>query len=80
MSGQGRSNDNAYIERLWRTLKYEYLHMKGARTVHDYKQLLPRFIQWYNYERTHSCLHYRTPAEMLSTQVHYQANLSLISA
>lgn len=36
MSGSGRSNDNAYIERLWRSLKYEWTFIKGARTVEDY--------------------------------------------
>ena len=47
MSGAGRSNDNAYIERLWRTLKYEYLKIRTPKTVADYKDLLPKFIRWY---------------------------------
>jgi putative transposase len=44
MSGKGRSNDNAHIERLWRTLKYEWAIINGARTVSDYKRLLPEFF------------------------------------
>ena len=66
MSGKGRSNDNAYVERLWRTLKYEWLFIQGAKTVADYKRLLPEFIHWYNYQRPHQALAYQTPCEVLS--------------
>ena len=65
MSGRGRSNDNAYIERLWRTLKFEWTIIKGARYVNDYKKLLPQFIEWYNYDRPHQSLGYKTPSEQL---------------
>jgi len=65
MSGRGRSNDNAHIERLWRTLKYEWTLINGARTVADYKKLLPQFIQWYNNTRPHQSLNYQTPFEIL---------------
>ena len=68
MSGRGRSNDNAYIERLWRTLKYEWMIIKGARNVSDYKKLLPQFIEWYNYDRPHQSLSYKTASEMLNQQ------------
>ena len=65
MSGKGRSNDNAHIERLWRTLKYEWTYLNGCRSVADYKRLLPKFVEWYNFERPHQALNYLTPAEML---------------
>jgi len=65
MSGAGRSNDNAFIERLWRTIKYEFLILEGARNVADYKRLIPVFVMWYNNERPHQSLDYKTPAEML---------------
>lgn len=65
MSGRGRSNDNAYIERLWRTLKFEWTIIKGARNVADYKKLLPQFIEWYNDDRPHQSLFYKTPSELL---------------
>jgi len=65
MSGSGRSNDNAYIERLWRSLKYEWTFIKGARTVEDYKTLLPQFFEWYNSKRPHQALGYKTPARAL---------------
>ena len=65
MCGAGRSNDNAFIERLWRTIKYEFLILEGARSVADYKRLIPIFVTWYNNERPHQSLKYQTPAEML---------------
>lgn len=65
MSGSGRSNDNAHIERLWRTLKYEWMFLYGARTVGDYKKLLPAFISWYNTIRPHQSLGYQPPRESL---------------
>ena len=58
MTGKGRSNDNAYIERLWRSLKYERIYL------HELKKELPRIIDWYNYERPHQSLNYLTPIEM----------------
>lgn len=81
MSGQGRSNDNAHIERLWRTLKYEYLYLRNPRTVAEYKQLLPRFVQWYNCERPHQALGYNTPYQMLTKTKTTTTNdsLSLVS-
>jgi putative transposase len=69
MSGRGRSNDNAHIERLWRTLKYEWTILNGARTVVDYKKLLPEFINWYNNLRPHQALGYQTPGEVLENKV-----------
>ncbi len=69
MSSRGRSNDNAHIERLWRTLKYEWTILNGARTVVDYKKLLPEFINWYNNLRPHQALGYQTPGEVLENKV-----------
>ena len=64
-SGAGRSNDNAYIERLWRTLKYEWLILRNTKEVSEYKKDLPRFMQWYNKFRPHQALGYKTPAELI---------------
>lgn len=68
MSGRGRSNDNAFIERLWRILKYEWTIINGARYVTDYKKLLPEFIKWYNELRPHQVLRYLTPDEALKNK------------
>jgi putative transposase len=63
MTGKGRCNDNAYIERLWRTVKYEWLKLKYIPTVDKLKMELKNFMQWYNNERAHQSLGYQTPDE-----------------
>jgi putative transposase len=70
MSGKGRSNDNAHIERLWRTLKSEWTLIHGLRTVAEYKAHLPKFINWYNHLRPHQALQYKTPGEALKKLAH----------
>lgn len=64
MTGKGRSNDNAYIERLWRSLKYEQIYLHNYRTIKELKNELPKIIEWYNDERPHQGLNYLTPMEM----------------
>ncbi len=63
MTGKGRCNDNAYIERLWRTLKYEGIYLHQWKTVRELKQELPKLIYWYNNDRPHQSLRYETPSE-----------------
>ena len=65
MTGQGRSNDNAYIERFWRTAKYEWLFINEIRTVSDLKKELPKLIDWYNNERPHQGINYLTPRKKI---------------
>lgn len=69
MTGVGRSNDNAYIERLWRTLKYEGIYLHGYRTIRELKKELPNLIYWYNNERPHQSIGYKTPREMLEEKM-----------
>jgi putative transposase len=63
MTGKGRCNDNAYIERFWRTVKYEWLKLKPISTVDKLKMELKNFMKWYNNERPHQSLGYKTPDE-----------------
>jgi putative transposase len=63
MTGKGRCNDNAYIERLWRTVKYEWLKLKFIPTVEKLKMELQACIKWYNNQRPHQSLGYLTPDE-----------------
>ena len=63
MTGKGRCNDNAYIERFWRTAKYEWLKLKFIPNVEKLKMELANFMQWYNNERPHQSLGYLTPDE-----------------
>ncbi len=64
MDGRGRVFDNIFIERLWRTVKYEHLYLYDYETVPAVAQGLDRYFQFYNTERPHQSLGYRTPAEV----------------
>lgn len=74
MDGRGRFVDNIFVERLWRTVKYEDIYLKGYETVPALAAGLDDYFQLYNYERPHQSLGYRTPAE-----VHFAAGGSLPS-
>jgi putative transposase len=62
MDGRGRAMDNIFIERLWRTVKYEEVYLKDYRTPREAAQQLERFFIRYNEHRQHSSLGYQTPA------------------
>lgn len=64
MDGRGRALDNAFIERLWRSVKYEDLYLRDYTTVPEVEQGLQRYFEFYNTERCHQALDYRTPAEL----------------
>lgn len=64
MDGQGRWRDNIYVERLWRTLKYEDIYLKSYESVRDLKRGLARYFRFYNERRFHQSLDYQTPDEM----------------
>jgi putative transposase len=62
MDGRGRWMDNVFVERLWRTLKYEWLYLHDYATVRDLEAGLTGFFRFYNEERLHAALNYLTPA------------------
>lgn len=64
MDGRGRALDNIFVERLWRTVKYENVYLMEYATVPDLIAGLTAYFQFYNYERLHQSLGYRTPAKM----------------
>jgi putative transposase len=64
MDGKGRWIDNVYIERFWRTLKYEDTYIKRYDNVRDLSIGLDSFMKWYNIERIHSSLLYKKTAEI----------------
>jgi len=78
MTGKGRSNDNAYIERFWRTAKYEWLKLKFIPNVEKLKIELKDFMKWYNNERPHQSLGYLTPDEKACGIMDKWKNLSTI--
>jgi putative transposase len=62
MDGRGRVMDNIFIERLWRSLKYEDIYIKEYETVKQLYQGLEQYFDFYNYERPHQSLGYKTPS------------------
>ena len=64
MDGKGSYNDNLFIERLWRTVKYEEVYLKAYNNGKEARISLGKFFNFYNNERLHQALDYQTPAEM----------------
>lgn len=64
MDGRGRALDNIFIERLWRTVKYEDIYLKDYASVPELDAGLQGYFQFYNHDRPHQSLDYRTPAEV----------------
>lgn len=64
MDGKGRALDNVFIERLWRSLKYEDIYLKEYATVDEVYEGVQRYFEVYNYERLHQSLEYRTPYQV----------------
>jgi len=64
MDGRGRALDNVFVERLWRTVKYEDIYLKDYVYVPDLQTGLDRYFRFYNDERPHQSLDYHTPAEV----------------
>lgn len=64
MDGRGRCMDNIFVERLWRSLKYEEVYLNPYETIQDAKRSIENWINFYNNERPHQSLDYRTPAEV----------------
>jgi putative transposase len=62
MDGRGRCMDNIFVERLWRSLKYEEVYLKDYASVREAEDGIRRYFQFYNQERLHQSLDYRTPA------------------
>jgi putative transposase len=64
MDGRGRCLDNVFVERLWRSVKYEDVYLHGYEAVPDLERGLGRYFGFYNHERFHQALGYRTPADV----------------
>jgi putative transposase len=66
MDGKGSYNDNLFIERLWRTVKYEEVYLKAYQDGREARIGLGNYFHFYNAERPHQSLSYRTPAEVFT--------------
>jgi len=74
MDGRGRAMDNIFIERLWRSVKYEDIYLKDYATVADLIEGLERYFKFYDHARKHQALEYRTPYEV------WQASLESVES
>ena len=64
MDGKGRALDNIYIERFWRSLKYEDIYLNDYQDMKELKEGLVKYFEFYNTERFHQSLDYETPDEI----------------
>jgi putative transposase len=64
MDGRGRASGNAFVERLWRTAKYEDIYIRCYEAVAELLQGLARYFAFYNHKRLHQSLGYEAPAEV----------------
>lgn len=64
MDGKGRALDNIFVERLWRSVKYEEIYPRGYTNLKEVKRGLAEYFLFYNRERPHQSLKYQTPAEI----------------
>lgn len=68
MDGRGRWIDNVFVERLWRSLKYEEVYLKAYDSIADARAGIAAWIEFYNFERPHQALGNRTPWEAFSNK------------
>lgn len=64
MDGRGRAADNIFTERLWRSVKYEEVYLNDYASPREARLGLARYFHFYNFERPHQALDYRTPAQV----------------
>jgi putative transposase len=62
--GRGRALDNIFVERLWRSVKYEEVYIKDYQSVLDAVSNVRAYFDFYNHERIHQALDYQTPAQV----------------
>ncbi|MEN8904687.1 MAG: IS3 family transposase [Clostridiales bacterium] len=64
MDHKGRCFDNIFIERLWRSLKYEKIYLSELNTPRDVRKAVKEYFEFYNYKRPHQSLNYKVPADI----------------
>jgi putative transposase len=64
MDGRGRAVDNIFVERLWRSLKYEDIYLRDYQTVSEARVGIEKYFNFYNTKRLHQSLGYKTPFEV----------------
>ena len=69
MDGKGSWRDNVFVERLWRTIKYEEVYLRAYDTVGQARMSIGRYLAFYNGRRPHSSLDGQTPDQAYSTRL-----------
>jgi len=69
MDGRGAWRDNVFVERLWRSVKYEEVYLRAYETVAEARRLIGRYLDFFNRKRPHSSLGARTPDDAYFTQL-----------
>ena len=70
MDGKGRYLDNIWIERLWRSLKYEEIYLNEYKNGKELYEALNKYFLFYNFQRPHQALKYKTPASIFAAGKH----------
>ena len=79
MDGKGRALDNVFIERFWRSLKQEKIYRIDLETVREVKEAIKDYMKFYNHQRPHQSLNYKTPGAVhFSLSEHALVNKSTI--
>lgn len=77
MDGKGRAMDNIFIERLWRSVKYEEVYLKEYQSVEELREALKHYFEFYNHQRPHQSFDGQTPAEVYFNRSEKQDELAL---
>jgi putative transposase len=68
MDGKGRYTDNIFVERLWRSIKYEEVYLKAYQNGSEARAGIDAYLEFYNQERPHQALGYQTPGEVFQEE------------
>ena len=68
MDGKGRCMDNVFVERLWRSIKYEEVYLKAYQNGSEARRGIGAYLAFYNQERPHQALAYRTPGQLFKEE------------
>ena len=77
MDGKGCYLDNIFVERLWRSIKYEEVYLHAYESPQEARRQIAQYINFYNFERLHQSLGYRTPAEVYAESKANQSKKSI---
>jgi putative transposase len=76
MDGKGRCLDNVFVERLWRSLKYEEVYLNPYEGPREARAGIGRYLEYFNEERPHQALRHRTPMEVYRESLSLQSKLA----